>query len=284
MVKCAKQEKKKIGIVFFDFIDAFGNVNRIQLLKKVKDSFGIHGKLFNHLADFLNNRKARIKINDLVGEWKDSSIGTSAGTVLGPILFVMFVHDIPKAIKPKFADDTVVLAIGNSVAQVENDLQNSIDLLYEWSEASGMKLNKSKTKVMNLSGGRKEDIKVYLQGKLIDQCSFMVYLGIVLDCNLDFEMQVESVCGKARSALNKVSILMRGRRGIPVSIGIELYKSLIRPHLEYAIPAWAMLTESQLKELDKVQKLSLRRVMGAFENTSCNALEVIANIVPYVYV
>ena len=59
-------------------------------------------QLFNHIADFLNDRKARIKVNDLVGEWLDSTSGTSAGTVLGPILFNIAGEDIPKEIKPKF--------------------------------------------------------------------------------------------------------------------------------------------------------------------------------------
>ena len=79
---------------------------------------------------------------------------------------------------------------------------------------------------------------------------------------------MESVTGKAKSALNKVSSLIRGRRGISLGISIDLYKSLIRTHLEYAIPAWAMLSEEFIKDLEKVQSQSLRRVMDAFEKTS----------------
>ena len=79
---------------------------------------------------------------------------------------------------------------------------------------------------------------------------------------------MESVTGKAKSALNKVSSLIRGRRGISLGISIDLYKSLIRTHLEYAIQAWAMLSEEFIKDLEKVQSQSLRRVMGAFEKTS----------------
>ena len=93
-------------------------------------------------------------------------------------------------------------------------------------------------------------------------------------------MQVESVVGKANAALNKVCILIKGRLGIPINIGIDLYKALVRPHLEYAMPAWAMLSEQQVTKLEKVQSKSLKRVMGVFENTSINATEVIANVVP----
>ena len=86
---------------FFDFTDAFGNVDRKVLLTKLKQDFGIKGKLLNHIADFLKDRKARIKIGQEKGEWKDSTSGSSAGTVLGPILFVAYVKDIPKSDQTK---------------------------------------------------------------------------------------------------------------------------------------------------------------------------------------
>ena len=98
-IKVAKKSGKKVGVVFFDFTDAFGNVNRIRLLERVRSAFGINGKLFNHIADFLKSRKARIKVNELVGDWQDSTTGTSAGTVLGPVLFTVSADD--RGDKPK---------------------------------------------------------------------------------------------------------------------------------------------------------------------------------------
>ena len=77
-IKLAKKSGEKVAVVLFDFTDAFGNVNRIRLLERVRSAFGVKGKLFNHIADFLKSRKARIKVNELVGEWLDSTTGTSA--------------------------------------------------------------------------------------------------------------------------------------------------------------------------------------------------------------
>ena len=279
-VKRAKKLKKKVGVVFFDFTDAFGNVDRVRLLETIKTSFGIDGKLFNHIADFLKNRKARIKVNDLVGEWLDSTTGTSAGTVLGPILFIIAAEDIPKEINPKFADDTAALAIGDTIEEVRTKLQRLIDEMSEWCRKSGMIMNGTKIKVINFSD-KEEPIELKVEDKVVEQVKSMVYLGIVLDEKLKFDLQVENAIGKAKSALNKVCTLIRGQRGISVDTGIELYKSLIRPHLEYAIPAWAMLSEKLIKDLEKVQSQSLRRVMGAFEKTSGMALEVISNVIPF---
>ena len=80
---------------------------------KISQYFSITGRLFLHIASFLNDRLARIKYADIVGEWLTSYFGTSAGTSLGPILFIMHLDDIPKCIMPKFADDLAALAVGN---------------------------------------------------------------------------------------------------------------------------------------------------------------------------
>ena len=130
---------KIAGVVFFDFTDAFGNVNRNKLVKKLWEKFNIRGKLFLHLCDFLSDRKARIKVNSVLGEWQESSSGISA--VLGALLFIMHVFDAPPPIKPKYADDFTAVAISDSVSKVEKMLQASVDELVKWCDENDMILN-----------------------------------------------------------------------------------------------------------------------------------------------
>ena len=94
-----------------------------------------------HIHSFLKERLARIKICDNVGEWSESLLGTSAGTSLGPLLFIMHVHDVPEIIAPKFADDMVAIAVGKDVCQIEESLQNGTNQLMQWAEKEGMELN-----------------------------------------------------------------------------------------------------------------------------------------------
>jgi len=110
-IKKAIIESKKVGVVFFDFADAFGIVNRNLLLLKLGKNLGLSGKLFLHIHSFLSDRFARMKVNGLVGDWIESFLGTSAGTILGPLLFISFIHDAPACILPKFADDFVALSV-----------------------------------------------------------------------------------------------------------------------------------------------------------------------------
>ncbi len=102
-----------------------------------------------------------------------------------------------------------------------------------------------------------------------------------MDSELNMNLHIDKVTGSARSALNKMAILMKGRKGISVELGIKLYKTLVRLHLEHALASWAgLLNENQIKELEKVQAQCLRTVLGVFANSSTNALEVIANVTP----
>ena len=142
----------------------------------------------------------------------------------------MSADDIPEGINPKFADDTAALATGDTVEEVEGKLQDLVNALSEWCKLSGMKMNVKKTKVMNFSG-TDEKFNVKVNGKLVEQVKSHKYLGIILDEKLTFNLQVENAKGKGKSALNKVCTLIRGRRGISVGVGIELYKSLIRHSL-----------------------------------------------------
>ena len=89
-------------------------VRRKKLLLKLCRDFGVSGKLMSYITDFLSGRYARVRVNDLIGEWIKSEQGTSAGTILGAILFIAYVHDTPSSIHPKFADDLVVTSLGRT--------------------------------------------------------------------------------------------------------------------------------------------------------------------------
>jgi len=99
------------------------------LLLKIGRDFGVTGRLFLHIASFLRGRFARIKFADKIGDWLESNFGTSAVTSLGPLLFIMHMHDILKCVMPKFADDLVALAAGKDVDGITKCLQNATDQL-----------------------------------------------------------------------------------------------------------------------------------------------------------
>jgi len=106
----------KAGVVFFDFADVFGRVDRKCLLYKMAKDIGINGKLFLHTASFLSDSLARVEVIGHYGEWIESLFGTFTGTNLGPLLFIKYMHDIPERIFPKFdqrSDELASIAVDN---------------------------------------------------------------------------------------------------------------------------------------------------------------------------
>lgn len=277
-IKLGVLEGRSCGAIFFDFTDAFGSVDRSLLLGKLRRDFGIRGRLFLHLADFLSERTARLKIAGTMGEWMGTNVGTSAGTVLGPILFICHTHDAPKRIFPKFADDFSGIAVEDSDCAMEDKLQIYADEMSEWSTRNAMQLN-SKTKVMSF-GSCQHELCVFVNGKQLEEAKFLKYLGIWLDRDLSFEKHVEYACGKAKSAFRKICILLNGRQGLSIKIGLEIYKALIRPHLEYAVPAWAFRGTRFIKQFEVVQSQCLSSITGSFKSSSVAAVEVLSSIQP----
>jgi len=233
-----------------------------------------------YLNDFLSGRQARIKVNDLIGEWMSSDSGTSAGTILGAILFIAYVHDAPKEIFPKFADDFAGIAIAEDIAEIEVKLQELVNELLRWSEEWDLKLNLEKTKVMAFSNKQTGSMSICADGHQIEKVEEFKYLGVMLDSRLRFDAHAEYAATKARKAFSKINRLINKRQGLSVQCGLELYKTLVRPHMEYSLPAWATMPESSIKLLEKVQAQCLRVIMGTSAHPSTEALEVIGNVMP----
>jgi len=141
------------------------------------------------------------------------------------------------------------------VFTVQSELQECIEQLQAWSLQWDMKLNVDKTKVMLFSHHLGDRLSLSLDGVSIEQVTEFKYLGVILDEQLKFDAHVDYAATKARKAFAKVSMLFQGRKGISECLGLELYKTLVRPHMEFPIPAWATMTENGIRKLEKVQSV-----------------------------
>jgi len=197
---------------------------------------------------------------------------------LGPLLFITHIHDVPKCICPKFADDLVAVSVGDDIECITQDLQDAADSVLNWAKTEGTSLNVSKTKDEN-----RDEVSKMINGSVVENVDSYKYLGIMLDSQLDFHKQVEySVC-KAKRASSKVFSLIDGLKGIPVYICITLYKTFVRLHLEYALPVWANINDKDLDLMEKVQLQCIRIVTGAKVHSSASAIEVISGTCPSVF-
>ena len=144
-----------VDVVFLDFAKAFDKVPHQRLLLKVA-SLGIGGKLFDWISNWLLNRTQRVCINGTVSIWKLVLSGIPQRSVLGPLLFLMFINDLDLNIHNvllKFADDTKICSRIRKSDDVQK-LQGDLNTLQEWAHTWQMKFNIQKCKVMRVSSGR----------------------------------------------------------------------------------------------------------------------------------
>jgi hypothetical protein len=253
-------------IIYLDFSKAFDTVPHERLLYKLS-SVGIKGKVLKWLRCFLSNRRQRVVLRNGVSSWGQVISGVSQGSILGPILFLIYVNDIPDwvgSIAKLFADDTKVYTEIRSSSDC-NFLQNDLNALVAWAKIWLLNFNASKCVVIRI----KESIP-YLYS--IDDTALQVVseqrdLGVLVSNDLKPAKHITSCVKKAnqRSGLFKRCFTNLTSEKITI-----LYCALIRPVLEYGSPVWNPALIKDISVLEKTQARFLR--LGGV--VDCETLEL----------
>ena len=246
-----------LDAVYLDFKKAFDTVPHERLIGKL-DSYGICGNTKEWISSFLHDRKQRVSLNGHVSKWSDVTSGIPQGSVLGPILFVVFINDLPDVVKSTvriFADDTKLY--GSATTEQDRQLiQEDIDSLSDWSDKWLLKFNTSKCGVMHLGyNNPKQDYNMRdnsneYQG--LEETKIEKDLGVHIDNKLTFHQHVNNAVNKANRILGIIKRTFANR-----STGImkRLYTTLVRPALEYGN---AVRTSRYVGDTDKMEKVQQR--------------------------
>ena len=246
-----------VDAIYLDFRKAFDSVPHQRLLGKLK-AYGINGKITKWIRNFLVGRKQRVKVNGVLSAWAAVISGIPQGSVLGPILFVLFINDLPDIINSTvhiFADDTKVYRRFSS----ENDrakLQDDINSLVKWSDTWQLKLNADKCKVLQL-GHNNNQYTYDMAGVELQITPCEKDLGVYIDNKLKFHDHVAHAVNKGNRMLGliKNTFSCLDKETIP-----KLYKALVRPHLEYGNVIWHPRFEMDKIAVEKVQRRATKLV------------------------
>ena len=241
-----------IDIVYLDFRKAFDTVPHKRLLMKLK-SYGITGKIYQWIEDFLVGRSQQVKVGTSLSKKSEVTSGIPQGSILGPILFTIFINDLPDGLKNVckiFADDTKIY--GNS--KESHTIQDDINKLQEWSNRWNLYFNVDKCKVMHI--GKNNPGVTYNMMKdgkesSIQTCEHETDLGVTFDTQLNFNKHIELAIGKANKMLG---LIRRTFSYMNKEVFTMLYKSLVRPHLEYGNVIWNPVLKRQSISIEKVQR------------------------------
>ena len=254
-----------VDIVFLDYAKAFDTVPHERLLAQIK-ALGIDNETLRWIRSFLTGRRQRVKVNGSLSDWVDVTSGVPQGSVLGPLLFSMFVCDIPEKLNcfiSMFADDTKVYEVINKLDGELSDLQLDINSLQDWARVMQMRFHPLKCKVMHLGSTNpgREYTMMTTDGNehTLQAVNEEKDLGITIDKKLSFSKHVTNQVNKANKILGAIKHTFAN---IDSTVFMALYKSIVRPHLEYATVVWSPKFKKDTDALEQVQRRATRLVNG----------------------
>ena len=246
-----------VDIIYLDFQKAFDKVPHQRLLLKLK-AHGIGDSITDWIEQWLTDRRQRVVVDGEVSNWKSVLSGVPQGSVLGPILFLIYINDLDDSITSnvlKFADDTKLFRKVNTDGDKQH-LQNDLDRLVKWSEKWQMLFNFGKCKCLH-TGHRNLNVNYKMGDTVLGTTVKEKDLGVTISA----DMKVSEQCGIAASKGNQIlglirrNITYKGKKLI-----IPLYKAIVRPHLEYCIQAWRPYRKKDIDTLERIQRRATKMI------------------------
>lgn len=250
-----------LDVIYLDFAKAFDTVPHQRLILKLR-SYGVTGKILRWIESFLTARKQRVNVRGSLSTWIAVLSGVPQGSVLGPMLFVCYINDLPDVVTSMiymYADDTKL------IRRIDQDgdnklLQMDLDSVVNWAETWQMRFNASKCKVMHVKPNvisrtyimKDGDQKVQLEDSQAEKD-----LGVWLDSNLNFDGHIDRAIAKANQILGMIKRTFTFRNETTLK---QLYVALVRPHLEYANVVWHPRYQKHVNRLEKVQHRATKLV------------------------
>jgi len=247
------------------------------LLHKLQN-IGITGHTFNWIKSFLSNRTFQVKVGAELSYKYSQENGTPQGSIISPILFLMMINDIPPGLHgvdmTLFADDSAIYVGHRNIKILEKKIQSSLNAIHEWCDKNGFKISINKTTAVLFSYARsKPKINIKVGKKPIQLEKKAKFLGVVFDDKLTWNTHIKYIVEKCKRRLNLMRAVSGYTWGASKKSLITIYRTLIRPVLEYGDIAFATASKTSLAKLTSIQTEALRLCCGAAKGTPASALQ-----------
>ena len=270
--------KDQVDIILLDFAKAFDKVPHIRLLHKL-DYYGIRGGTLSWIKEFLSGRSQQVVLEGQKSSQKEVLSGVPQGTVLGPLLFLAFINDLPDVVKTSdarlFADDCLLYRhIRNDKDSA--DLQNDLTALEDWETKWQMRFHPEKCTVIRVCTNKslRKNTSYKLHDHVLDVVDCNKYLGVNISEDLNWKKHVDYTAAKASRTLG---FLRRNLRDCSKEVRSSAFNAMVQPTLDYASTAWDPHTKEDINTLDKVQRRGARFVCNNYTDRTPGCVTAMLN-------
>ena len=250
-IYCAKDKGSKVICVFLDFSKAFDCISHSLLLHKIQ-KYGFSENAIQLLRSYLQNRLQYTSVNNCYSQPGIIVSGVPQGSILGPLLFILYVNDIwelpLKGRLQLYADDSCLVYEAETREQLEYDIQHDMDLLLRWLSENDLRLNVEKSSYLALNNNLSIEVRINsFHLKKVESANF---LGLIIDTNLTWKTHIENVIKQVTSY---VFAIRKARSFITIETCWKLYNAFILPHFTYMSCLWGCAANIYLKPLEVLQ-------------------------------
>jgi hypothetical protein len=258
------EDSKIIVAVFLDFKRAFETIDRELLLWKM-EQYGVKDAELEWFRSYLSDRSQETKFYTKVSEAINVKLGVPQGSVLGPLLFILYINDIKNSIKfckvNLFADDTLLYIATDNLQDAVNKINEDLASLSTWLGLNKLKLNIQKTKYMVITFKQNVPVnlfKVNIDGNELELVEDMKYLGVIIDNKLKFGKNVQQIEKKIGK---KINFIRRLGNKLNKHSKMTLYNAIIIPHFDYCSSILFLANEGEFNSLQKLQNRIMRTIL-----------------------
>ena len=263
-IRSSLERKQYCSAAFLDIAQAFDKVWHEGLLYKIRTL--LPNCFYEVIKNYMVNRKFFVKYNSASTNLYEIHAGVPQGSVLGPVLYLIFTADLPTSNKVKvstFADDTAILATHQNPAEASRILQEHLDKIQIWLNKWRIKVNESKSVHITFTLRKLTCPPVKLNNINLTQSQNIKYLGLHVDRRLTWKKHIETKCQQIKLKLSKINWLIGKHSTLSLECKILLYKMIIKPIWTYGIQLWGSACASNIIKLQRVQSKILRTILYA---------------------
>lgn len=264
IIEKSLEDKNVCSIVFLDVAQAFDKVWHEGLLYKLKT---ILPKQFTDILEsYISNRFFRIKQEGAYSALKEIKAGVPQGSVLGPVLYLLYTCDLPTPVYSTvatFADDTAIMSVSENIEKSTQKLQTAVNQIQQWTKKWRIKLNETKSVQVNFTNKKIEYIPVFINNQEIPHANTAKYLGMTLDTKLRWKAHVKKKKEELELKYRKMYWLIGRRSTLSTYNKILLYKQILKPIWIYGIQLWGCAKKSNIEIIQRFQNKVLRNIVNA---------------------